>query len=322
MKTAFPYPVLAADVTLFVEKVWVDNVPLALDLVSDEEMVIALHSVKRDWKEILVRVVVRTGAEEIASGIWVNPSCVAVVRNRKTNVRLTFPLLETEVGVWCGEIELRRGEHLGRCEIDAWVVAEVGGVANRLIGRAKRHWNADLEAKQPTRQRNIKMVWKNFADHPFLSDFRDDPWILDAEASEPVLYLNSSIEGFRAVLDASASVERNLVREVMATQIASEAWTAMFNTSLYAISVDESGTAQWPGGWQEEVLRKMLPDVFPDISPDEGLVEVVTRRTGGEGGSDLHARIMHAATLNSKKQKTVAGAVRTLARIADGRGQE
>ncbi|WP_329387279.1 hypothetical protein [Streptomyces sp. NBC_01716] len=323
MKNVFPYPILAGDVALLVEKVWVDNIPLSLSLVSDDESVIALHSLKRDWNEIRVNVVVTADAEEISSDEWVNPSCVAVLRNRKTNVRLTFPLHEEEAGVWRGEIELRQGEHLGRCEIDAWVVAEVRGVGSRLIGRAVRRWSADFEARQPTRQRSIKMIWKDFADHPFLKEFRDDPWMLDAEVGEPVLYLNSSIEGFRAVLDApsNSSAERKLVREVMATQIASEAWTAMFNTALYASSVDASGTPQWPGGWQEEVLRKMLPDLFPEIAPDEALAELVARREGGESGSDLHARLMHSATLNSKKQKTVADTVRTLTRMANGRGQ-
>ncbi|WP_405442774.1 hypothetical protein OG501_26165 [Streptomyces niveus] len=322
MRRAFPYPVLAGDVNLRVEKVLADNTPLVLNLFSDVESVIALHSLKRDWKEVLINLVVRVDAQELAAGGWNNPSCLAVVRNRKTNVRLTFPLMEEETGVWRGDVELRRGEHLGRCEIDAWVVAEVGASTNRLIGRAQQRWSADFEAKQPTRQRSIKMVWKNFADHPFLMDFRDDPWMLDAEASEPVLYLNSAIDGFRAVLDGTSGAERKLVREIMATQIASEAWTAMFNTALYSIHENEDGIAQWPGGWQEEVLRKMLPHVFPDLKPDESLAEVVSRRTGGEGGSDLHARIMHAATLASKKQKAVASTVRTLTRIENGGGSQ
>lgn len=134
-----------------------------------------------------------------------------------------------------------------------------------MIGRAVRRWSADFEARQPTRQRSIKMIWKDFADHPFLKEFRDDPWMLDAEVGEPVLYLNSSIEGFRAVLDApsNSSAERKLVREVMATQIASEAWTAMFNTALYASSVDASGTPQWPGAGRKRSSVRCFPTFFP-----------------------------------------------------------
>ncbi|MFJ7255408.1 hypothetical protein ACIQWV_23165 [Streptomyces sp. NPDC098085] len=318
MKTAFPYPILVGDVTLMANEVWVDNIKLSLNLISDGEHVIALHSIKRDWSEIRVKVSVTVDSDELTAGVWDSLVCVAVVRNRKTNVRLSFPLRNESAGRWSGEVELRRGEHVGRCEIDAWIAAEVNGVGGRLVGRAENRWSADFEAKQPTRQRSIKMVWKDFPDHPSLKDFRDDPWILDAESGEPVLYLNSSLEGFRAVLDTASSAERKLVREVMATQIASEAWTAMFNSALYA-SVVEDGEPEWPGGWQEDVLRRMIPDFFPDISPDEALVELVNRRVRGESGSDLHARLMHSATLHSKKQKTVASAVRTLARMADSR---
>ncbi|MFJ2675220.1 hypothetical protein [Streptomyces sp. NPDC087525] len=319
MKTVFPYPILAGDVRLNADAVWVDNIPLPLKLVSDEERVIALHTVKRDWDDIRVRVSVAVDANELSAGVWKSPECIAFVRNRKTNVRLTFPLHNEGGGRWGGEVELRRGEHVGRCEIDAWIVAEVKGVEGRLIGRAENRWSADFEAKQPTRQRSIKMLWKNFPDHPALNEFRDDPWILDAESGEPVLYLNAALEGFRAVLDNSSSAEQKLVREVMATQIASEAWTAMFNAALYASAVEEGGPV-WPGGWHEEILRRMLPDFFPDISPDEALVELIGRRVSGESGSDLHARLMHSATLHSKKQKTVASIVRTLVRMADAKG--
>lgn len=318
MKRAFPYPILAGDVELTADEVLVDNIPLSLNLVSDGERVIALHAIKRDWQEIVVKVSVAADADELAAGVWTSLTCLAVVRNRKTNVRLTFPLRRDSSGRWHGEVELRRGEHVGRCEIDALVVAEVKGVEGRLIGRAEKRWTADFEAKQPTRQRSIKMLWKDFANHRILGEFRDDPWMLDAEFGEPVLYLNSSLEGFRAILDNASSAEQKLVREVLATQIAAEAWTAMFNTALYAVAV-EDGEPQWPGGWQEEVLRRMIPDFFLDTSPDEALVDLAGRRRQGDSGSDLHARLMHAATIHSKKQKTVASTVRSLARMSDAR---
>ncbi|MGA5165237.1 MULTISPECIES: hypothetical protein [Streptomyces] len=316
MKKAYPYPILAGEVALAADKVWVDNIPLSLNLVSESERVIALHAIKRDWEEIRIKISVSVDADELADGTWVSPVCLAVVRNRRTNVRLSFPLKYQERGRWSGEVELRRGEHVGRCEIDAWIAARVDGVEGRLIGRAERRWSADFEAKQPTRQRSVKMLWRNFVDHPQLNEFRDDPWILDAEAGSPILYLNSSLEGFRAVLDNASTPEQKLVRELMATQIAGEVWTAMFNTALYASAV-ERGEPQWPGGWHEDVLRRMLPDFFPETSPDEALVDLVGRRTAGESGSDMHVRLMHAVTVHSKKQKTVASTVRALARPAN-----
>lgn len=316
MKLVFPYPVLVGDVGLKPERVIVDNVPIFINLISDDERVIALHSVKRDWEEIRIELSVTVDADEINAGIWDSPVCVASVRNKRTNMRLTFPMRYETGGRWAGVIELRRGEHVGRCEIDAWIAATVKDVKGRLIGRAGSRWSVDFEAKQPTRQRSIKMVWKNFTEHPFLKEFRDDPWMLDAEADEPVLYLNSSIEGFRALLEHGSGREQKLVREVVAMQIASETWSGLFNTALYAASV-EAGGVQWPGGWHEDVLKRMLPDFFPDLSLDEALAELVSRRTRGESGADTQARLMHGVTVRSKKQKTVASTVRALARVTD-----
>lgn len=320
MKTAFPYPILAGQVVLVADEVRVDNIPLSIKLVSDAERVIALHAVKREWDEIRVKVSVTADAEELDSGVWQSPRALAIVRNRAANVRLSFPLHYEGAGRWSGEVELRRGEHLGRTEIDACIVAEVKGVEGRLIGRAEDRWSADFEAKQPKRQRSIRMVWTEFAEHSFLKEFRDDPWVLDAEAGEPILYLNASLEGFRAVLDGPANAQQKLVREVVANQIAAETYTALFSTALYAAAGDEDET-QWPGGWQEEILRKMLPDLFPDMSPDEALNELVGRRVSGENGSDLHVRLMHAAAVHSRKQSTVAGTARALARMVEGEGE-
>ncbi|WP_406477597.1 hypothetical protein [Streptomyces platensis] len=317
MKAVFPYPVLSGDVVLSVDRVFVDNTPRRWDKISDQEHVIALHEVKSDWNEIRIKVSVVADEEELTNGPWSSASCVAVVRNRRTKIRHNFSLRPVGPGQWTGEVELRRGEHVGRCEMDAWIVAEVGGEHGRLVGRARDVWHADFEADVPSRQRSIKMVWKDFADETNgeLNEFQEDPWLLDGQADEPVLYLNSAIEGLRAVLERAVSPEQKVVREIMASQISAEAWVAMFNAALYA-SAMEGDRAQWPGGWHEDVLKRMLPDLFPDRTPDEALTELVERRVEGESGGDLQRRLMHAATLQSRKPKAVTNALRTVGRMA------
>ncbi|MFD8996804.1 hypothetical protein [Streptomyces abikoensis] len=320
MKALFPYPVLAGEVTLVADEVVVDDKPRSLGLISDREHVVALHEVKGQWDEIRIKVSVTADGGELAGGPWTDPVCIAVVHNRRTRTRHTFELYAEGTGKWRGEVELRQVEQLDACEIDAWIVATVGGEAGRLIGTARDRWRADFEAKLPTQQRSIKMVWKDFTDeanHEF-AEFRDDPWLLDAQPDEPVLYLNSAVEGLRGVLENATTPEQKIVREVMAAQIASESWVAMFHAALHTSGMEDGGV-QWPGGWHEDVLRRMLPDLFADRTPGEGLAELVERRTEGQNGGDLERRVMHAATLQSRKPKAVASALKSLGRMANAK---
>jgi hypothetical protein len=322
MRTVFPYPILASAVALKVVSVTVDNRPVSIiNAVSDSQRVIALHGISRDWVEVRIGVVVSTDANELSAGPWKSPVCIAMVQNSKTNVREAFPLRRGASGDWHGDIELRHGEHVGRCEISASVIAEVGAVSGRLIGMVDESWSADFEARHPVRQRSVRMLWKDFADNSndFLEKYREDPWFLDANSEEPVLYLNSAVEGFRSMLENSKTAEQKIVGEVLMSQIASEVWSGMFGAALFASSAD-GDDAQWPGGWYDDVLKRMLPDLFPDMSPDEALLELVGRRVAGESGPDFQARLLHASTKHAKKQKAVAGAVRELARISNVRG--
>lgn len=321
MRVAFPYPVLAmSDVALRVESVRVDNVPVELGLISDSHRVVALHHVnKQDWRVLTLAVTVTVGGEELAAGPWEDPMCFAVMNNRRTKFTGTVGLQLADPGRWAGELELYKDDHVGRTDIGAHVVATVRGVAGRIIGSAEKTWTADFEARRPTRERTVRMVWRDFTDaaEPQLHPYRHDPWLVEAAGDEPTIYLNSSVEGFRAVLNGTGAGVEQAVRETLATQIATEAWVGMFNAALYEGTVD-GGDPQWPGGWHEDVLRRMLPDVFPDLSPDDALSEAVTRRTEGRGGGDLQMRIIHGAATQAMRSKKVASALRTLRRIDGG----
>jgi hypothetical protein len=320
VKKIFPYPVLVGDVGLRVVSTVVDGTPLALNLMNQTERVVALQELtrtKRGWNEIQLRLEAKVDERELTAGPWRTPVCVATVSNRRTRVGDAYLLRQVSPGRWTGEIELRQGEHTGRTEIGARVVATVDGVDGRLVGVAEEPWYADFDAREPTRQRSLTMRWIDFTDenNPHLHEFRHDPWLLEMDATEPVLCLNSSVEGLRGVLEKAATSEQKVARELLATQIASEAWSAMCNAALAAC--EGGGDAvEWPGGWQEDVLRRMLPDIHPGLSPDESLAEAVRTRVTGDGGGELQMRVMHAASTQAKKPRNVATAMKTLERMA------
>lgn len=319
MKRLIPYPVLVGDVTLEVREARLDDLALPFAMISAEQRAVALHRAERDrWETARLSVRLRTPEHELRHGPWSEASCFAVLFERKTNVRTFTRLREETPGVWAGDVVLHHDRHLGRVQLTGQVVAAVDGVAGRMIGSTDGAWTVDLRARAPVKSDSIKTVWADFRDerNPRLHPFASDPWTVETVGEEPVLYLNRGFEGLGTVLEDPRAADRT-AREAIAAQIAQDVWTALFNAAVYAVE-SEDGSPQWPGGWRESVLRRLLPDIFPDRSPDDALAEVLARRTGGEGGGDLQTRVLHAAAKQARLPRNLGGFVRALHRT----GQE
>jgi len=315
MKRLIPYPVLVGDVSLEVLEARLDDIALPFAMISAEHRVVALHEAERgDWETARISVRLRTPEAELRQGPWSEVSCFAVLFERKTNVR-TFTRLRREApGSWTGDVVLHRDRHAGRVRLTGQVVADVEGVAGRTIGETGEEWTIDLQARAPVKNNSIRTVWADFGDgsDPRLRPFASDPWTIEAVGEEPVLYLNRGFEGLSALLEGSRTTDR-AAREAVAAQIAQDVWTALFNAAVYAVEL-EDGSPQWPGGWRESVLRRLLPDVFPDRSPDDALAELLARRTDDDGGGDLQTRILHAAARQARLPRNLGGFVRSLHR--------
>jgi hypothetical protein len=236
---------------------------------------------------------------------------VAVVAERRTNTRTVTSLRRNADGGWTGVVPLHRDHYLGQIELSGHVIATVDGVAGRVIGSTDRSWTVDLQARMPTRQHTMKIVALDFGDdaHPHLHLYKSDPWMVEAGSDEPVVYLNSGFEGLTQLLNSGDRA----VRESVAAQIAADAWTALFNAAMNAAEMEDQ-QPQWPSGWRGSVLKKMLPDMFSDRSPDDALAEIVTRRLLGEGGGDLQTRLVHAAGVQARVSRRLGGFIRTINR--------
>ncbi|MFD1935162.1 hypothetical protein ACFSKW_27180 [Nonomuraea mangrovi] len=318
MKTLFPYRTLLGEITLEVKEARLDGKPLPLSMISAVERVVALHQVERDdWERARVVFRMRTPEELAKPDEWPNVACVAVLTEKRTNNRIVTRLKQQSDGTWIGVVELHRDWHVGQAEVEGIVTATVGGVPGRVIARTERRWTVDLQVRTPTRKKTVKTLWADFASeaNPYLNPYKTDPWAIEAAGDEPVVYLNSGFEGLQFLLESSARTDK-AVQDALAGQIAADCWTAFFNAATYAIE-DEDGQPQWPGGWHESVLRRMLPDVFPDRSPDDALSEIFERRKAGEGGGELQTQVLHASIKQARTSKSLGTYIRTLRTAAE-----
>jgi hypothetical protein len=281
-------------------------------MISNVHRVVALHEVERsEWEEARLTVRMTLPRLELESGDWRDTACVAILTERRTQTRKVTPLRQGSDGIWVGVAVLHRDHHVGQVELSGHVAATVDGVAGRIIGSTERQWTIDLKARTPGKQSAMKIASVDFSDeaYPYLNPYKTDPWTVDAGGDEPVVYLNTGFEGLMQLLNGGDRA----VRDALAAQIAADAWTALFNSAAYAADAEE-GQAQWPGGWKESVLKRMLPDMFPDRSPDDALVEIVNRRRRGEGGGDLQTRLLHAAGRQAAIARRLGGFIRTISR--------
>jgi hypothetical protein len=234
---------------------------------------------------------------------WLDVACHVVVSERRTCTRRAIPLSRGSDGRWTGAVELHRDEHLDHADLEAVVTARVGDVAGRVIGTSAEPWTVDFVSRTPTRQRSVLTKWADFnaPENGHLSEYRDAPWMVDTGGIEPTVYLNSGFEGFKALLGGSAGTRAD--REAVVAQIATHVWVTLFNTATSHLTSDEQDV-EWPGGWHESVLRRLLPAVYPDAAPRDGLDEV--RRQVGESGGDLQARVLNAALLQARVPRALS----------------
>ncbi|MGW4426271.1 hypothetical protein [Streptosporangium sp. NPDC004631] len=310
-----PYQTLAGEVSLEVREAHLDSVPLSLSLISTGARVIALHQVeRRGWERAHLSVRMKVPTQELAAGPWAEVNCVVVLSEKKTNTRAVTPLRREADGRWVGSVELHHDDHLSAAVLTGHVVATVDGVAGRVIGSTLPSWTVDLQSRVPTPQRSIKQRWADFSDedNPHLNAYKSAPWTLEASGDEPVVYLNSGFEGLSLLLGKTSGVDPQL-RDLIRAQLATEMWVVLFNTAAYAVRL-ENGRPEWPGGWYNTVLRRMLPDIYPDCSPDDGISELIELRQRGDGGGDLHMRVLHAASKQARFPRSLGNLFRTIHR--------
>lgn len=304
MKRVTPYPVLAGEVSMTVREVRLDDVAVPYGMISEPDRMIALHLIDReDWNVVRLTLQVSVPRHELEKGPWLSLAFLATASERRTNTHSAVKLMMGKPGEWTGQVELHRDDHFGRVQISGQLVATVDGVPGRVIATVARPWTVDLRARVATQRESVQTRWVDFADDPQLSWCKSDPWAVTTTDEAATLNLNSGFDGLRAVLESSKAADRP-VREALAAQIAVDMWTALFNEAAHHVDGHE-----WPEGWRGLVLRRMLPDIFPDHSPDDALREIVNQGVGG-----IQTRILHAAAKQARMPRNLGGFIRSLQR--------
>jgi hypothetical protein len=317
VKRVLTYKTLFDPVELEVVSVAVDGKDLPYSHISRPEQTVALHQAGRgEWETATLQLRAMVPERELAEGPWTDVVCLATLSESATNVRSSARLARGGDGAWYGKLELARGRHFRRASVSLTVVGEVDGIAGRTIGAQQKPWYVDLKESTPRRQREIKIVETDFrsASDEWLRAYKDSAWVVSTvnDPEIPIVYLNTSaVEGLVERLNSTGgSIAEKVLRDTTMSQIAQDAWTAMFHTAVSNLDQDEDGTPIMPTGWREPVLNMMLPDVLPGRQLTDALREINERCTSGAGWPELQTSIQFAAGKRSQIAKKLTGAVR------------
>jgi hypothetical protein len=309
-------------VGLEVVRVRVDGHPLDVSTISQTQQTVALHDTGReDWHEATLSIRATLSESEIADGPWAGLGCHAVLNDISTNSRTVRTLTKNRASAtWEGSIPLIRSRHGHRASLTLFVVAGIGGIDRRIVGHCEEDWVIDLQSRTPTREEEIEIVQVDFRDgpHEWLRPYKDAPWLIDTASEPPTVYVNEAIEGLAGLLRGGNSPLEKATAALVNSQIVGETWTTMFHAAAGDLEVDEEGRPQLPTGWRQSVLRTMLPDILPGLSPADALAELQVRRTEGHGWAELQHRIQYAAGKRAQLPRHLTTTMRAVARSREG----
>jgi hypothetical protein len=247
---------------------------------------------------------------------WSDLRVLAVLTDGETNVRTTVDLTrDREDGRdWSGSLDVLRDDHMGRASLTVCAVGTVDGVIGRSIAETDRSWMVDTVSEEPVHGLRLDVQKASFkkSSRELLNACADAPWIVDTSARVPTVFVNTDVEGIIGLLDSNGSRVDSKVRDLLVAQMATDVWTAVFHGAIGDLEVEPGGGPVFPTDWQGEVLREMLPDVFPGVHVEEALRQVHRRRTGDSGWVELQTRIHYAAVRRADAYRAVAYAARNL----------
>ncbi|MDJ1134503.1 hypothetical protein [Streptomyces iconiensis] len=321
----YPYPRLRAATTITIDSAsvtapGVPREPLAASARSVIDRVLGLGTAEtQGWDAAVIKVSATVPESALRHDApWSDLAVFALLTEGATNTRLTARLAPTadDPCHWTGQLGLARADIFDRARLSAQVVATVDGVPGRLVGESEDDWFIDVTADVPVRDRPFETVRHSFAEGPYwLRRMKDVPWVVDPAGKLPTVHINTDVEGIEALLDADGRGMEGAVGELLAAQMASDIWLAVFHAALGDLELDERERPMFPSGWRGAVLREMLPDILPEQSLETALRALNERRVGATGWTDIQPRIHYAAARRGGTGSPLIQAVRGLERL-------
>ena len=191
-----------------------------------------------------------------------------------------------------GALMIERDECEGQLELVPYLVRETAGAAPGYARRpgdrlaSARPWLVRMQGARSVSGKFLDVRYRSFKDDALLIAFQENVYRLDCDQEAPVLWINADHDNVAAVLDERATTgKRARLRDVFYDLVAQGVWTQLFVRAVSDLDEQEDGhegereepAAESTYGWQQGVLREVLPFMFPGSASHELRVRELLR---------------------------------------------
>ena len=277
------------------------------------------------WDRISATVKVTFTSEQRRAVLWsgedveVTARVIASLRCKKTKLRQALPLRRTAKDTWEGDVTLDRAELVDVVEIKPLVVRVTDGDSAKPGRQARTRGAiiaegpvADLridESSQPFKG-GLDVKWEDFAksSDPRRRDRANLLYDVDVDRSEPRLVLNRAHQDAYSLLsdEQPSSTAAKAARTAILAHVGSATLGHLFRAALDDAREDpETGEWSLPEGWQNTVVRRLLPHLYPEHSSSDARMEQLLASLKRNDRSDLERRLAFALQEDQLTTKTL-----------------
>lgn len=274
---------------------------------------------RRGWTSVSLRLDIGlsdTGPGPLAA-IGSDPRVFIEVECDKTHGRWAVPAEPTgEPYSWTAKVDIEREAVAGRIVLRP-LVSSPSSAGNYLLAPDYSEWAIYVdEPSAPVIEGSIQVIWRTFAEdteYPFLAEYRDQPFFTDYGPELPILFLNRGFAGLPELLEdrrGRKPIERAL-HDLEEVSIARTVWDGLLDVSLASLVVDEetSEVTMPEAEWQQQVIRVLLPGLYPDMAEGDALQQLYEDHQDAAGVKTIESRSQIAVARQLSAHSKLATAI-------------
>jgi hypothetical protein len=216
---------------------------------------------------------------------------LAAAISRDGGVREPIPLKRQKASLYTGTINLDLTRIKEAVRVNVYAIRTANSSQNGFArwSGSRLAWAPVHEIRfteRPAKGDFLRVLWEDFENSAIVPPHYEEAMhYIDANSEPPVLYLNKKTTNpLIKLIDTQGSGHaKAFPRDLVHRTIAANAWLTLAQFALNSLH-DEALNASGPvdleealgGSWKKEMIELLLPELYPNLDPEDALLELCT----------------------------------------------